>query len=106
MIVAVVGALGLLLLVILVAWQRYIIRGKNRQLELLALNEKLARQANEDELTQLPNRRAITLRAEHYLAMAQRQKQSFCVAVLDLDHFKQINDVYGHEAGKCFCSRV
>lgn len=52
-----------------------------------------------DELTVLPNRRAFVQRLEEELQRARRYKSSFCVAMLDLDHFKRINDTYGHAAG-------
>jgi len=52
-----------------------------------------------DELTELPNRRAFTQRLEEELQRARRYKTHFCVALLDLDHFKRINDTYGHASG-------
>jgi len=52
-----------------------------------------------DELTELPNRRAFTQRLEEELQRARRYKSHFCVALLDLDHFKRINDTYGHASG-------
>ena len=52
-----------------------------------------------DELTELPNRRAFTHRIDEELQRARRYKSSFCVAMLDLDHFKRVNDTYGHIAG-------
>ncbi len=52
-----------------------------------------------DELTELPNRRAFMQRLDEELQRARRYKSSFCVAMVDLDHFKRINDTYGHSAG-------
>jgi two-component system, cell cycle response regulator len=66
------------------------IEAKNRLLEELALT---------DALTSLPNRRAIEDWATRQLSGAARHGFSFWVVMADLDHFKQINDTYGHEAG-------
>lgn len=52
-----------------------------------------------DVLTGLPNRRALFERFERELARARRQQEPLSVCVVDLDHFKQINDRYGHAAG-------
>ena len=63
---------------------------KNRLLEHFALT---------DPLTGLPNRRAIEAWAAHELPAAVRHGFAFWVVAIDLDHFKHVNDVYGHEAG-------
>lgn len=52
-----------------------------------------------DPLTGLPNRAAWSERLEHEVAKWQRQGNSLLLAMLDLDHFKRINDNYGHLAG-------
>lgn len=52
-----------------------------------------------DELTQLPNRRAFLRRIKDEMDRAQRDKTFLTVAVIDLDHFKNINDKYGHAVG-------
>jgi diguanylate cyclase (GGDEF)-like protein len=66
------------------------IQDKNRQLEELALT---------DPLTGLPNRRAIDVWAIRELSAAARYNFSIWVAMADLDHFKNVNDSYGHDAG-------
>lgn len=62
-------------------------------------NTVLQRYALEDALTGLNNRRAFMNNAENELKRAQRDKTPVIVALLDLDHFKKINDNYGHEVG-------
>jgi len=61
--------------------------------------EQLEHQANHDALTALPNRNLMRDRLEQALAYAQRQDHAVAVAVLDLDHFKLVNDSLGHTAG-------
>jgi diguanylate cyclase (GGDEF)-like protein len=65
--------------------------------EQLAL--RLADAANTDELTALPNRRAWERSIARELARAGREGTELCVAILDLDRFKDFNDRYGHHAG-------
>ncbi|RON24650.1 hypothetical protein BK660_02980 [Pseudomonas brassicacearum] len=55
--------------------------------------------ATRDFLTGLYNRRAAMTRAEMELARATRKPGSVCVLMLDMDHFKQINDTHGHDGG-------
>ena len=55
--------------------------------------------ATRDELTGLPNRRQMQALMDQELLRSLRQGHHFCVAVLDLDHFKRINDQHGHAAG-------
>ncbi|WP_192805198.1 GGDEF domain-containing protein [Noviherbaspirillum aerium] len=55
--------------------------------------------ATHDELTGLLNRRALVAGGERELRLAQRMRTPITVALADVDHFKQINDTLGHEAG-------
>lgn len=61
--------------------------------------EEVHRLATCDELTGLPNRRSMLDRLAHAQAVAARGGVGFCVAVIDLDDFKQVNDALGHAKG-------
>lgn len=61
--------------------------------------EQVRELASHDELTKTLNRRSIVGRLEQERASAARTGQPLCVALLDLDHFKSINDSHGHAAG-------
>ena len=66
---------------------------------IVELEEKLRRQATVDTLTGLLNRGAIMDRLAREMERAQRENHPICVAIVDLDHFKRINDTHGHSAG-------
>lgn len=61
--------------------------------------EKLKLLAATDELTGLWNRRCFMGRAEAEIAQAARLRRPLCLALMDADHFKHINDTHGHAAG-------
>ncbi|RTQ99872.1 GGDEF domain-containing protein [Halomonas nitroreducens] len=63
------------------------------------LERRLDFLARHDELTGLLNRRAGLARLDEEIARARRQGTPLCVAICDLDHFKQINDRHGHAMG-------
>ncbi|WP_380178946.1 cellulose biosynthesis regulator diguanylate cyclase DgcQ [Kalamiella sp. sgz302252] len=66
---------------------------------LLAMQEKYRWRANHDGLTKMLNRNAFFERADELARRNQQAQTPFSVIQLDLDHFKQVNDNYGHEAG-------
>ncbi len=61
--------------------------------------QQMARIAHYDVLTGLPNRRLLTERMDQAIARSLRNGKLLAVCYLDLDHFKEVNDRYGHEAG-------
>ncbi|POF43097.1 GGDEF domain-containing protein [Pseudomonas laurylsulfativorans] len=61
--------------------------------------DKIQVQAILDSLTELPNRRGFDLLAAQALQEAQREPKPLTALLLDLDHFKALNDTYGHLAG-------
>ncbi|MDZ7751779.1 MAG: EAL domain-containing protein [Gammaproteobacteria bacterium] len=63
------------------------------------LKDLIWRQANYDTLTQLPNRRLFIDRLGHQISVAQRAGQMLALLFIDLDHFKEVNDTFGHDAG-------
>lgn len=95
MIVVVLPALAL------VAARLSALRSKLRA-QRTALTEALddvARLAVSDELTGLPNRRAMLETLARNVTHARRGIMPFCVAMMDLDHFKTVNDTLGHATG-------
>ncbi len=69
------------------------------QMELLQAREELRDRANKDLLTMLPNRPAISMALEQEVARCHRDRRNVGIILLDIDHFKKINDTHGHFAG-------
>jgi diguanylate cyclase (GGDEF)-like protein len=67
--------------------------------ELAASNERLQRLALTDALTELPNRRFALERLEQEWALSQRGGRTLSCMMVDIDHFKSINDKFGHQTG-------
>jgi diguanylate cyclase (GGDEF)-like protein len=83
---------------------RRLVKARTRELEaekaeLLEAKAALAQQASHDSLTGLLNREAILRVLEEEMIQAEREKTRFAVLLADLDHFKDINDSYGHLVG-------
>jgi len=68
-------------------------------IEIGVLQSQLREQAIRDALTNLFNRRYLEETLERELARAAREVYPLCIVMMDIDHFKNVNDTYGHEAG-------
>lgn len=71
----------------------------NVMIETLSLFDKLQKIANVDYLTELYNRRYFFESGNMLFSNAKRRNISIATAMLDIDHFKSINDTYGHNTG-------
>ena len=70
-----------------------------KQLETELLNNENFRLATVDSLTGLPNRRRFFAELDHLVAKEAKDNGRFAIGAIDLDGFKQINDLYGHACG-------
>ena len=74
-------------------------RTKTLQEELVGQGRRLETMLHEDPLTGLFNRRYVLTRLQGLISGARRHGRPLSVAMIDVDHFKRINDSYGHDAG-------
>ena len=72
---------------------------EQRTQELTQLQHQLEELAYSDALTALPNRRMFGDFCRQMIATCERQDSGFALLLIDLDHFKQVNDTLGHDAG-------
>jgi diguanylate cyclase (GGDEF)-like protein len=72
---------------------------EQRTHELTQLQHQLEELAYSDALTSLPNRRMFGDWCRQMIARCERQNGGFALLLIDLDHFKQVNDTLGHDAG-------
>jgi diguanylate cyclase (GGDEF)-like protein len=78
----------------------YFFSSYQHRLQIAQLSvDELGQLANTDELTRLPNRRRIAEAIESELARFARYGRAFAVVLIDLDHFKAVNDRFGHRVG-------
>ncbi|MBA6383210.1 GGDEF domain-containing protein [Colwellia sp. BRX10-9] len=62
-------------------------------------NTKLLESSLIDPLTKLGNRRALTEYIKVFDAKSSKEETDYCIVIIDIDHFKQVNDTYGHGVG-------
>jgi diguanylate cyclase (GGDEF)-like protein len=80
------------------------VKKRTRQLDktlrkLKDKNKELYSLANIDSLTKIKNRRSFFIESEEALEKIIKSKQNLCVLMIDIDHFKSVNDTYGHAIG-------
>lgn len=98
---------GLVGTIVDISEQTRLARELNRRVdELEQARQNLSRLSQTDPLTGLLNRRTFEERLGEYVAIANRHEQPLCLLMGDLDNFKGINDLFGHDVGdaalKCF----
>jgi diguanylate cyclase (GGDEF)-like protein/PAS domain S-box-containing protein len=74
-------------------------RMQSQLIEIGLLQSQLREQAIRDALTNLFNRRYLDETLEREVARATREVYPLCIVMMDIDHFKNVNDTYSHEAG-------
>jgi diguanylate cyclase len=83
----------------MIAARREVQAAETRIHELESELTQMSELAREDQLTGSLNRRGLDDFLEHEFARSERKKTPLCVALLDLDDFKRLNDTHGHSAG-------
>lgn len=79
---------------------------KRALLRSYEMEEQLEHMAVTDVLTQIPNRRALNMALDTEMRRAAREKTELSVLIVDIDHFKRINDSYGHAFGDTLLRQV
>ncbi len=98
-------AVGIAMGLSLILWRNAVIRTELDRMiaeqrdALTASNRRLEALATRDTLTGLPNRRAFLDTVEKEIIQMKRDGQPSCLLLIDIDHFKEINDEHGHPIG-------
>ena len=88
---------GLLIILALSLYRYHVIHRHNHELQ--NVNKKLVLMSQNDQLTGLPNRYYLHEAFEKALQTYHRYQHQFSVIIIDIDHFKKVNDTYGHTVG-------
>lgn len=72
---------------------------EQKQAELMEMNAVLVELSFTDKLTGLKNRRFLQEKLEEQIEGYRRNHKSFSLCIIDIDHFKKVNDTYGHQTG-------
>ena len=77
----------------------YLLTTQQDVTEQVTAEQRVAHLANHDALTDLPNRAAFNGKIADAIEAAKAKRQRFSLMFLDIDHFKDVNDIFGHKAG-------
>lgn len=98
-----VTIVAIILIFLMTYWNTKIIKAnkllKEIQKDIEEKNKELNRLAITDNLTKLFNRRKLEELLQSELDRNQQYHRTFCLSILDIDHFKEVNDNYGHQKG-------
>ncbi|TSI07389.1 diguanylate cyclase [Lysinibacillus sp. BW-2-10] len=72
---------------------------EKKQIELMEMNSDLVTISNTDKLTGITNRRFFQEKLEQQVDLYQKEGKPFSFLIIDIDHFKKVNDTYGHQIG-------
>lgn len=100
------NALGAMLTIAYLLLSRLIPRQNRLLIENIALRIENEHQSLTDPLTKIGNRRRLYVLIENLVPSSLRRKDPFTIVLLDIDHFKQFNDEFGHTAGDELLIRV
>lgn len=79
---------------------------QKKQVQLIEVNEELTQLSNTDKLTLLPNRRFFERELTHQINLYNNHQKPLSLIMFDIDHFKKINDTYGHLTGDHVLSQL
>ncbi|NNC54096.1 MAG: sensor domain-containing diguanylate cyclase [Pseudomonadales bacterium] len=86
-------------MLLMATWVETELVRREQEAQLKKLNEKLENEVLLDSLTQVPNRRGMQAHLRRELSRLMRSGGRATLALIDLDHFKSLNDTHGHQAG-------
>ncbi|MFE6168653.1 sensor domain-containing diguanylate cyclase [Viridibacillus arvi] len=72
---------------------------EKKQIELMEINSGLVKISNTDKLTGISNRRFFQKKLEEQIVIYSKEEKTFSLLIMDIDHFKKVNDTYGHQIG-------
>jgi len=72
---------------------------EKKQIELMEINSGLVQISNTDKLTGISNRRFFQEKLEEQIVIYRKVEKPFSLLIIDIDHFKKVNDTYGHQIG-------